>query len=65
MCCTLLPLLLFEGTGVGGNGVAAGVGAPVWFITTGIMKSYAATFNTHPIKPKRYILYVITMKLKI
>ena len=36
-------LFLFEGAGVGGKGVGAGDGAPRWLMTTGMIKSYAAT----------------------
>ena len=36
-------LFFFEGAGVGGNGVGAGEGAPRWLMTTGMVKSYAAT----------------------
>ena len=43
MCGTLF---LLEGAGVGGKGVGEGVGAPVWLMVTGIMKSYEATYNT-------------------
>ena len=38
-------LFLLDGAGVGGNGVCEGVGAPVWLIVTGMMKSYEATYN--------------------
>lgn len=36
MCCMLF---LLDGAGVGGKGVGAGDGAPIWLIITGMMKS--------------------------
>ena len=36
ICCRLF---LLEGAGVGGKGVGAGEGAPVWLMTTGSWKS--------------------------
>lgn len=39
ICCILLE----EGAGVGGRGVGSGVGASVWLMFTGMMKSYDAT----------------------
>jgi hypothetical protein len=38
-------LFLLEGTGVGGKGVGDGVGATVWLIMTGRVKSYDATWR--------------------